>query len=86
MIQAEALYLLLDATKSLIQTHDTVWASMVKQTIKRKHPSFNETYHGYPTFSKLVEDAVSLDLVKATKDSKSGNYRIEGLGTAHPKA
>jgi len=80
--RAEALYLLVDAAKSLLRTHDDVWASMVKQTIKRKHPSFNESYHGYATFSKLVADAVALDLVKATKEAKSGNYRIDGLGAA----
>ena len=25
--------------------------------MKRKKPSFNETYHGYRTFSELLEDA-----------------------------
>jgi hypothetical protein len=28
-----------------------------KETMKRKKPSFNETYHGYRTFSDLLEDA-----------------------------
>jgi len=30
---------------------------MVKETMKRKKPSFNEAYHGYRTFSDLLEDA-----------------------------
>ena len=61
-LRAEGLYLLLESTRALMRAHDTVWASMVKQTLMRKHPSFSENYHGYSTFSKMVEDAVGLGL------------------------
>lgn len=76
----EAFYLILDAMRGLMRQYETVWASMVKQTIMRKHPSFSESYHGYSTFSKLIEDAVKLDVIEAALDEKSGNWRITGIG------
>src|SRR5688572_9945956 len=39
------------------ESKDTLWSSMIKDTMKRKKPSFNENYHGYRTFSELLEDA-----------------------------
>lgn len=79
--RAEGLVLLLKATRGLLRAgHDTVWASMVKQTIMRQHPEFSEAYHGYSTFSAMVEDALHLELLQATRDEKSGNYRITGIG------
>lgn len=78
--RAEALFLVLESTQSLIRTHDVVWASMIKQTIVRKHPSFNEAYHGYATFSKLIADAIQLGFLEGKKDPKSGNYQITNLG------
>lgn len=77
--RAEALYLVLDAVKALMRNYDTVWSSMVKQTIVRKHPSFNEAYHGYTNFTKLIEDALAVGVVIGTKDPSSGNYRITGF-------
>ena len=61
---------MLDAVQALLRNHETVWASMVKQTMVRKHPSFNENYHGDATFSKLIEDAVANDIVVATRDAR----------------
>jgi uncharacterized protein (TIGR00288 family) len=80
--RAEALYLVLETTQGLLRSRDSVWSSQVKQTIVRKHPSFDEGYHGYTTFSQVVEDAVSLDILIAAKDSKNGNYLISGIGKA----
>ena len=37
---------------------------MVKDTMKRKKPSFNEEYHGYRTFSELLEDAAANGLIE----------------------
>jgi hypothetical protein len=49
---------------------------MIKQTIKRKHPQFNEQYYGFRSFSQLLEDAEQKKLVKLEKDAKSGSYRV----------
>jgi uncharacterized protein (TIGR00288 family) len=78
--RAEGLYMLLDTTRGLMRDYDTLWSSMIKQTIMRKHPAFNEGYHGYPSFSALVEDAVKLGILEAGRDEKSGNWRITGIG------
>lgn len=78
--KVEAYFLILDATRGLLRQYDTVWASMIKQTIMRKHPSFSESYHGFSTFSKLIENAVRFDVIQATLDPKSGNYRVTGVG------
>src|SRR5215470_11058981 len=39
------------------ENKEVLWSSMIKDTMKRKKPSFNEAYHGYRTFSELLEDA-----------------------------
>jgi uncharacterized protein (TIGR00288 family) len=78
--RAEALYLLLDTARGLMRDYDAPWSSMVKQTIMRKHPAFNESFHGYPTFTAMVEDAVHVGILKAERDEKSGNWRITGIG------
>src|SRR5690242_6312988 len=39
------------------ENKEVLWSSMVKDTMKRKKPSFNESYHGYRSFSELLEDA-----------------------------
>jgi len=52
---------------------------MVKQTMIRKNPAFNETYYGFPTFSKLLEDAAKQKIVTLERDEKSGTYVITAL-------
>jgi hypothetical protein len=49
---------------------------MVKQTIKRKHPEFNEEYYGYRSFSQLLEDAQARKLLSLKKDQRSGSYIV----------
>jgi uncharacterized protein (TIGR00288 family) len=79
--KAEGFYLLVDATRALLREgYEPVWASQVKQTIKRKHPAFDETRHGYDTLSEMIEDAVKHGILVAAKDPKSGNWGINGLG------
>ena len=58
---------------------DKVWGSMVKQTIKRRKPGFNESYYGFSTFSKLLEEAQSRNLLTLEHDEKSGGYIVRGV-------
>lgn len=58
---------------------DTVWGSMVKQTLKRRKPGFNESYHGFRSFSQLLEEAQVRELLALERDDKSGGYIIKGL-------
>jgi hypothetical protein len=50
--------------------------------MKRKRPSFNESYYGFRTFSHLLEDAQRRGIVILRRDQKSGSYIIEDLGSA----
>ena len=36
---------------------EKIWGSMIKQAIKRQRPGFNESYHGFRSFSDLLEEA-----------------------------
>ena len=80
----DAFELVLETIENLFQERDSsLWSSMVKQTIKRKRPNFNESFYGFRTFSALIEDLRDRGLLEVEKDSKSGGYLILGFG---PKA
>jgi hypothetical protein len=79
----EAFGLLVDSILALQRENkEILWGSMVKETMKRKKPSFNETYYGFRTFSHLLEDAQRRGLVGLRRDQKSGSYIVEDLGPA----
>ncbi len=82
----EAFQLLVDSVVALIRENkEVLWASMVKETMKRKKPSFNESYYGYRTFSDLLEDAEAKGLIRLRTDSRSGTYVITGFGKEKKK-
>jgi uncharacterized protein (TIGR00288 family) len=75
--QKEALEKVIDAVQALVrQDKEIIWGSMVKQTIKRKHPQFNEEYYGYRSFSRILEDAQAKKLLNLKKDPRSGSYIV----------
>jgi uncharacterized LabA/DUF88 family protein len=79
----EAFGLLVDSLLALQRENkEILWGSMVKETMKRKKPSFNETYYGFRTFSHLLEDAQRRGLVILRRDQKSGSYIVDDLGPA----
>ena len=51
-----------------------IWASVLKEAIKRRNPGFNENYYGYRTFGNLLEDASKRGLIAFGRDEKSGTY------------
>ena len=78
--KAEAMAQLIDAIQALQRENkETLWGSMVKQTMIRKNPAFNESYYGYSTFSKLLEEAAKQRIVTLERDEKSGTYIITAL-------
>src|SRR5438552_2073758 len=78
--KAEAIAQLIDAIQALQRENkETLWGSMVKQTMIRKNPAFNESYYGYSTFSKLLEEAAKQKIVSLERDEKSGTYIITAL-------
>jgi uncharacterized protein (TIGR00288 family) len=73
--------LLLDSLLALRRENkEILWSSMVKDTMKRKKPSFNEEYHGYRTFSELLEDARQNGLLELEKHKTSGTYVVTRFG------
>jgi uncharacterized protein (TIGR00288 family) len=82
----EAFQLLVDSVVALVRENkEVLWSSMVKETMKRKKPSFNESYHGYRTFSDLLEDAEKEGIIQLRTDTRSGTYVIVGFGKDQKK-
>ena len=78
--KAEVFTQLIDAVQALQRENkEVLWGSMVKQTMIRKNPAFSESYYGYSTFSKLLEDAVKHKVVTLKRDDRSGTYIITGV-------
>lgn len=78
----QALDLVLETVEDLMEERgeeEKVWGSMVKQTLKRRRPGFNETYHGFRTFSQLLEEAQARKLLVLEHDEKSGGYIIKSF-------
>jgi uncharacterized protein (TIGR00288 family) len=80
----EAFQLLIDSIVALVRENkEILWSSMIKDTMKRKKPMFNESYYGYSTFQSLMEDAEKHELIRLKTDPRSGTYVVVGFG---PKA
>ena len=56
---------------------EPVWGSMVKQALKRRKPGFNESYHGFRSFGKMLEEMEKRGMVELEHDAKSGGYIIK---------
>src|SRR5438132_5848953 len=78
----KAFSLLLESMLALRRENkDVLWSSMIKDTMKRKKPSFNESYHGYRTFSELLEDAQKEGLLQLDTDKRSRTYVVTRFGS-----
>lgn len=78
----EGLNLVLETIEDLFKERgdeEKVWGSMIKQTLKRRKPGFNESFHGYGTFAQLLEDAKARGMLDLEHDKKSGGYIIKSL-------
>ena len=51
-----------------------IWASVLKEAIKRRKPDFNETWYGFRAFGNLLEEAQARGLLEFGRDEKSGAY------------
>jgi uncharacterized protein (TIGR00288 family) len=75
----EAFDRLLATVTSLETDYDPVWGSLVKPTLKRVYPGFNETYYGYRNFAELLEDAAKEGVIQLELDKERGNYRVKSV-------
>ena len=79
----EALDLVMRTVEALIAergAEEKIWGSMVKQALKRRNPGFNESYYGFSSFSKLLDEAESRNMLQLERDEKSGGYIIKNVG------
>lgn len=74
--QQEAFERLAATVSSLEAEYDPLWGSIVKQTVKRVYPGFNESYYGYQNFSGLLEDAAEHGSIGLEFDKARGNYKL----------
>ena len=82
--QQKAIDLVMEMVEDLFQERgeqEKVWGSMIKQALKRRKPGFNEAYHGFKTFGKLLEEAQSRKLLSLEHDEKSGGYIIRSFSS-----
>ena len=59
-----------------------IWASMLKEAIKRRKPDFSESYYGFRTFGNLLEEAQARGLLEFGRDEKSGAYVYRSSSTS----
>ena len=76
----EAAERLLEIVRSLEGDYDPLWGSLVKQTMRRLYPGFNETYYGYRSFSDMLESVAEMGLLKLDHDQERGNYKVSLAG------
>jgi uncharacterized protein (TIGR00288 family) len=74
--QGDALDKVASTVESLSQEYDPLWGSLVKQTVRRVYPGFNETVYGYRSFSELLEDAAKQGMLELEFDEQRGNYKV----------
>jgi uncharacterized protein (TIGR00288 family) len=56
-----------------------IWGSMIKQTLKRRRPQFNESYYGFDSFNDLLEEAQARKLMELEMDERSGGYIVKSV-------
>ena len=57
-----------------------IWASVLKEAIKRRKPDFSESYYGFRAFGNLLEEAQARGLLEFGRDEKSGTYVYRSSG------
>jgi uncharacterized protein (TIGR00288 family) len=76
----EAIDLVMETIEALATergSEEKIWGSMVKQALKRRKPGFNESYYGFRSFSRLLEEAAAKGLIEVEEDEKSGGVIVK---------
>lgn len=72
----EGIELVVETARALGAERDKVWGSMIKQTLKRRRPGFNESYYGFDSFGALLEEAAEQGMLILEADDRSGGYIV----------
>ena len=73
----KGLRLIMETVAALVEDRgeeQKIWGSMVKQTLRRRRPGFNERFHGFRGFNEMLEEAAARGWLTLERDSKSGGY------------
>jgi len=73
----KAIELLVATVRALTEERgadESIWASMVKQAIKRRNPGFNERAYGFRSFTDLLRESEKRRQLKL--EEKSGNWQV----------
>ena len=76
----EAWDLVVETYEALVEERgegESIWGSMIKQTLKRRKPGFSESYYGFRSFGQLLDEAGKEGILELEKDAKSGGYIIK---------
>ena len=80
--KSDGINLVLDTTEALYSERgdrSKLWGSMIKQTLKRRRPQFNEAYYGFNSFNEMLEEAQSQKLIELERDERSGGYIVRSV-------
>jgi uncharacterized protein (TIGR00288 family) len=79
----EAWQLLFETVRALQRENtDVLYASLVKDTMRRKRPSFSEGSYGYESFGELLEDVRDAGFITLREDERSGTWVVTSLLTS----
>ena len=71
-----ALLKVVEIIRSLHADYDPLWGSLVKQTVRRVHPGFQEGHYDFRTFSELLEALAELGYIELKYDQSRGNHQV----------
>ena len=57
-----------------------IWASVLKEAIKRRKPDFSESYYGFRSFGGLLEEMQARGFLKMGRDEKSNAFVFRSGG------
>jgi uncharacterized protein (TIGR00288 family) len=80
----QAMDLVLETIEALFgerSSEEKIWGSMVKQALKRRKPGFSESYYGFRSFGKLLEEMQARKLLELEQDEKSGGVILKSFNT-----
>jgi len=77
----EVAWQLLFETLRALQREGTgvLYASLVKDTMRRKRPSFSESSYGYESFGDMLEEARDAGFIDLREDERSGTWVVTAL-------
>src|SRR5690606_9160175 len=72
----EAVDRAVEIVRAPVQDYEPLWGSIVKQTMRRVDPGFNESRFGYSSFGDLLKAAEATGRIQLEYDPSRGNYKV----------